>query len=44
MSLQIEWEISYGAKTIDYEVWMVYGTRKDGREGWFIQKIEKITS
>ena len=30
-------------ETIDYEVWMVYGTRKDGREGWFIQKIEKRT-
>lgn len=30
-------------ETIDYEVWMVYGTRKDDREDWFIQSIEKIT-
>ncbi len=30
-------------ETIDYEVWMVYGTRKDDREDWFIQRIEKIT-
>ena len=30
-------------ETIDYEVWMVYGTRKDGRKNWFIKSIKKIT-
>lgn len=29
------------AETVDYEVWLVYGTKKDDREGWFIQNFNK---
>lgn len=29
------------AETIDYEICLVYGTKKDDREGWFIQNAAK---
>lgn len=29
------------AETVDYEVWLVYGTKKDDREGWFIRNFNR---